>query len=112
MTRLEGPEQARRVARYWSEEGVDWFKAYTWISRAELGAAIEEAHYKTLVIRDGLADGEHGVSPADGRGLEPGPEATHQGATLGCSDVGVQLARVVGEARASAISKTVQGVPT
>jgi len=44
MTRLEGPEQARRVARYWSEEGVDWFKAYTWITRAELGAAIEEAH--------------------------------------------------------------------
>lgn len=44
MTQLEGPEQARRVVRYWSEEGVDWFKAYTWISRAELGAAIEEAH--------------------------------------------------------------------
>ena len=30
--------------RYWAEEGVSWFKAYTWISRAELGAAIEEAH--------------------------------------------------------------------
>jgi len=44
MTLLEGPDQARRVVRYWSEEGVDWFKAYTWISRAELGAAIEEAH--------------------------------------------------------------------
>ena len=44
MTRLEGPEQARRVVRYWAEEGVTWFKAYTWISRAELGAAIEEAH--------------------------------------------------------------------
>lgn len=44
MTRLEGPDQARRVVRYWAEEGVDWFKAYTWISRAELGAAIDEAH--------------------------------------------------------------------
>ena len=44
MARLEGPEQARRVVRYWAEEGVSWFKAYTWISRAELGAAIEEAH--------------------------------------------------------------------
>ena len=44
MTRLEGPEQARRVVQYWAEEGVSWFKAYTWISRAELGAAIEEAH--------------------------------------------------------------------
>jgi enamidase len=44
MTLLNGPEEARRVVRYWAEEGVDWFKAYTWISRAELGAAIEEAH--------------------------------------------------------------------
>jgi imidazolonepropionase-like amidohydrolase len=44
MTRLNGAEQARRVVRYWAEEGVSWFKAYTWISRAELGAAIEEAH--------------------------------------------------------------------
>jgi imidazolonepropionase-like amidohydrolase len=44
MARLEGPAQARRVVRYWAEEGVSWFKAYTWISRAELAAAIEEAH--------------------------------------------------------------------
>ncbi len=44
MTKLTDPEQARRVVRYWAEEGVDWFKAYTWITRAELGAAIEEAH--------------------------------------------------------------------
>ena len=44
MTELLDPEQARRVVRYWAEEGVDWFKAYTWISRAELGAAIDEAH--------------------------------------------------------------------
>ncbi len=44
MTRLEGPEQARRVVQYWAEEGVSWFKAYTWISQAELSAAIEAAH--------------------------------------------------------------------
>lgn len=44
MARLDGVEQARRVVRYWAEEGVDWFKAYTWISRAELAAAIDEAH--------------------------------------------------------------------
>lgn len=44
MTELGSPEQARRVVRYWAEEGVSWFKAYTWISRAELGAAIDEAH--------------------------------------------------------------------
>ena len=44
MTRLSTPEDARRVVRYWAEEGVSWFKAYTLITRAELAAAIEEAH--------------------------------------------------------------------
>ena len=44
MHPLSGPEDARRMVRYWAEEGVTWFKAYTQISRAELGAAIDEAH--------------------------------------------------------------------
>ena len=41
---LEGPQDARRQVDYWADEGVRWFKAYTSIDRAELGAAIEEAH--------------------------------------------------------------------
>jgi imidazolonepropionase-like amidohydrolase len=44
MPALSGPESARRMVRYWADEGVTWFKAYTQISRAELGAAIDEAH--------------------------------------------------------------------
>jgi imidazolonepropionase-like amidohydrolase len=44
MHQLGTPEDARRLVRYWSEEGVPWFKAYTQISRDELGAAIDEAH--------------------------------------------------------------------
>jgi imidazolonepropionase-like amidohydrolase len=44
MHPLNGPEDARRMVRYWAEEGVTWFKAYTQISRADLGAAIDEAH--------------------------------------------------------------------
>ena len=44
MTQVASPEDARRVVAYWAEEGATWFKAYTRISRAELGAAIEEAH--------------------------------------------------------------------
>ena len=44
MHPVDGPEDARRMVRYWSEEGVTWFKAYTQISRAALGAAIDEAH--------------------------------------------------------------------
>ena len=44
MHPVSGPEDARRMVRYWAEEGVGWFKAYNQISRAELGAAIDEAH--------------------------------------------------------------------
>jgi imidazolonepropionase-like amidohydrolase len=44
MHPLSGPDDARRMVTYWAEEGVTWFKAYTTISRAELGAAIEAAH--------------------------------------------------------------------
>jgi len=44
MHPLSGPEDARRMVRYWAEEGVTWFKAYTQISRADLAAAIDEAH--------------------------------------------------------------------
>ncbi len=44
MHPLQGTDDARRMVRYWAEEGVTWFKAYTQISRAQLGAAIDEAH--------------------------------------------------------------------
>ncbi len=50
MTRLAGPDDARRVVRYWAEEGVDWFKAYTQITRDELAAAIDEAHRHGLKV--------------------------------------------------------------
>lgn len=46
MTRVDGPEDAARVVNYWSEEGVDWFKVYTLISRDELAAVVEAAHAK------------------------------------------------------------------
>jgi len=46
MTRVDGPEDAARVVNYWSEEGVDWFKVYTLISRDELAAIVEAAHAK------------------------------------------------------------------
>ena len=44
MHELGSPDDARRLVRYWSEEGVPWFKAYTQITRDELRAAIDEAH--------------------------------------------------------------------
>ena len=50
MTALDSPEAARRMVRYWAEEGVTWFKAYTTISRATLGAAIDEAHRRGVKV--------------------------------------------------------------
>ncbi|MBI4501918.1 MAG: amidohydrolase family protein [Gemmatimonadetes bacterium] len=44
MVRVDSAEDARRVVRYWAEEGVTWIKAYANINRAALGAAIDEAH--------------------------------------------------------------------
>ena len=44
MHPLSNPDEARRLVKYWSEEGVQWFKAYNLITRDELGAAIDEAH--------------------------------------------------------------------
>ena len=38
------PEQARRFVAYWAAEGATWVKFYTDISRAEMKAAIDEAH--------------------------------------------------------------------
>src|SRR4029079_18749474 len=50
MHPLSGPDDARRMVRYWAEEGVTWFKAYTQISRADLGAAIDEAHRRGVTV--------------------------------------------------------------
>ena len=50
MARVNGEEDARRIVRYWAEEGVSWFKAYTQISREELGAAIDDAHLNGIKV--------------------------------------------------------------
>ena len=44
MFPLGAAADARRMVKYWTEEGVTWFKAYTTITREQLGAAIDEAH--------------------------------------------------------------------
>ena len=44
MTLLNTPEEARRFVAYWAEEGATWLKAYANVGRAELSAAIDEAH--------------------------------------------------------------------
>jgi len=44
MHQLTGPEDATNTVNFWLDQGVDNFKAYMFITRAELGAAIQAAH--------------------------------------------------------------------
>lgn len=50
MRTMKGADDARKQVTYWAEEGFTSFKAYMQITRAELGAAIEEAHKRGLKI--------------------------------------------------------------
>jgi len=47
---LTGPDDARRMVDYWADAGATSFKAYMHITRAELGAAIKEAHKRGLKL--------------------------------------------------------------
>ena len=50
MAVVNSPEAARRFVAYWASEGATWLKAYTDIRRAELGAAIKEAHKRGVKV--------------------------------------------------------------
>jgi hypothetical protein len=73
MHELTGPDDAKRMVDYWSDEGMTSFKAYMNITRAEMKAAIDAAHahnYKLTghlcsitwpeAIDLGIDDFEHG----------------------------------------------------
>jgi imidazolonepropionase-like amidohydrolase len=47
---LGSPEDARQTVAYWADRGVTSFKVYNQITRAELRAAVEEAHRRGLKI--------------------------------------------------------------
>ncbi|MGH9775319.1 MAG: amidohydrolase family protein [Candidatus Acidiferrales bacterium] len=74
MHTLSGPEDARKLVAYWGDEGATSFKAYMHITRAELSAAIEEAHKRGFKVTGhlcsigfreaaalGIDDLEHGL---------------------------------------------------
>jgi imidazolonepropionase-like amidohydrolase len=50
MHQLASPQDARRTVAFWADQGVTSFKAYMNITRAELKAAIDEAHRRGLKI--------------------------------------------------------------
>ena len=47
---ITSPEDARNEVAFWADQGVTSFKAYMNITRAELGAAIKEAHRRGLKL--------------------------------------------------------------
>jgi enamidase len=47
---LTGPDDARRMVNFWADAGATSFKAYMHITRAELRAAIEEAHKRGMKL--------------------------------------------------------------
>lgn len=74
MHQIKDPEDARRTVEYWADEGVDNYKGYMHITRAELGAAIQAAHKRALKVTAhlcsvtfseaaalGIDDLEHGI---------------------------------------------------
>ena len=50
MAPITTPDAARRFVAYWGQEGATWIKAYTDIRRAELKAAIDEAHKRGMKV--------------------------------------------------------------
>jgi hypothetical protein len=74
MHALTGPEDAMKTVNFWLDQGVDDFKAYNYLTAAELGAAITAAHARgakvtghlcSIGFREaaalGIDDLEHGL---------------------------------------------------
>ncbi|HET6198842.1 MAG TPA: amidohydrolase family protein [Candidatus Acidoferrales bacterium] len=74
MHELSGPDDARKTVDFWADEGVTSFKAYMHVTRADLGAAIQEAHKRGIKVTGhlcsvgfkeaaalGIDDLEHGL---------------------------------------------------
>ena len=74
---IADPADARRIVRFWAEEGATSFKIYMNISREVLAAAIDEAHARNLKVTGhlcsitfaeaaelGIDNLEHGVAVA------------------------------------------------
>lgn len=91
---LTGPDDARRLVNYWADMGATSFKAYMNISRAELAAAVEEAHKRGLkvtghlcsvsypeAVAAGIDNLEHGFTANSQLDPDRKPDACSPGAT-------------------------------
>lgn len=102
MALINSPEQARRFVAYWGEEGATWIKAYTNISRENLGAAIEEAHARGMKVtghlcsvsfREAVALGidnlEHGLATASDFSADKQPDECPSGTIVTSTQIDV-----------------------
>ena len=112
MHELSGPDEAVKFVQYWAAEGVDDFKCYTNIRRAELEAAIKEIHRLGLKITGhlcsigfreaaalGIDDLEHGLAVdtefAPGKKPDVCPPAREARASLLALDLESEPARAM-----------------
>src|SRR5918994_4209845 len=110
MDVVTSPAEARRFVAYWASEGATWIKAYTDIRRAELKAAIQEAHRRGLKVtghlcsvsfREAVALGidnlEHGMLTASDfdRAKQPDVCPIDQVGEMGLADPKGETARDV-----------------
>jgi imidazolonepropionase-like amidohydrolase len=74
LRRLHGPDAFRRTVDFWVDQGATSFKAYNFLKRDELGAAIDQAHKRGVKVtghlcsigfieaaRLGIDNLEHGI---------------------------------------------------
>ncbi|HEY8061296.1 MAG TPA: amidohydrolase family protein [Gemmatimonadales bacterium] len=66
MHELKDAADARRMVNFWADAGATSFKAYMNITRAELRAAVEEAHKRGLKITGHLCSVTYREAAADG----------------------------------------------
>jgi enamidase len=60
MRDMKDADEARKHVAYWADMGATSFKAYMQITRAQLGAAVEEAHKRGLKITGHLCSVTYG----------------------------------------------------
>src|SRR4051812_14959538 len=110
---ITSPADARREVAFWADQGVTSFKAYMNITRAELKAAIDEAHKRHLkltghlcsvtypeAVAAGIDDLEHGFFV--NTQLDPGKQPDKCSAGTGTPTL---LAMKPGSAEANALIK-------
>jgi imidazolonepropionase-like amidohydrolase len=113
MHQITSPEDARRTVAFWADQGATSFKAYMNITRAQLKAAIDEAHRRKLKITGhlcsvtypeaaalGIDDLEHGFFV--NTQLDPGKQPDKCSDTTGTPTL---LAMKPGSAEANALVK-------